>query len=328
MSSSRPPPVVVTGVAGFIGSHLAEALLLRGQPVVGVDNLDAYYPRVQKLRNLELLNTSSKLGGAAFTFLERDILDVQPQDIPAPSGVFHLAARAGVRASLQDPMAYHRTNAGGAAHMLELARAWGLSSVVQASSSSVYGEGTPPPFVETARADRPLSPYAASKRAAELYASAWSAAWGLRVVSLRFFTVYGPRQRPDLAIHHFARCALRGEPVELFGDGSTGRDYTYVSDIVEGLLAAGAHAPTLPRGSHEVFNLAGGRVVTLLEMVASLERALGVTLERRHVERSGVDMPLTSGDIRKAREVLHWAPRVGLDEGLARFAAWFRAEAP
>ena len=227
--------VLVTGAAGFIGSHVAEALVARGDTVVGLDNFDPFYPRAVKEANLAALRA-----GPRFTFVEGDIRDAAGVRALLDAGtvVVHLAARAGVRPSIEQPAEYVSINVDGTTAMLEAARAAGARGFVFGGSSSVYGDTAPVPFREDFAAVEPISPYAATKRAGELLCATYAHLFGLRVLSLRFFTVYGPRQRPDLAIHRFTRLLAAGEAVQRYGDGSTERDYTYVDDIVQGVLAA------------------------------------------------------------------------------------------
>lgn len=312
--------VVVTGAAGFIGSHLVEALARRGDEVVGIDNFDPFYPRSMKERNLA---DAKVLAG--FRFREQDILD--PDAVAAlltPDTVLvHLAAKAGVRPSLADPVGYARVNVTGTAAVVEAARRAGVSRVVFGSSSSVYGDTTPVPFREDAVAMEPVSPYAATKRAGELLLSAVAPIYGLRVASLRFFTVYGPRQRPDLAIHAFARRMSEGHPITLFGDGTQSRDYTYADDIVAGVLAAVDWTDGAPLGV-ETFNLGGNRTVRTGEMVDEIARALGIRPTIEWAPMQPGDVQRTAADLTKSGRVLGYAPRTPFPEGIRRFVAWFR----
>jgi UDP-glucuronate 4-epimerase len=314
--------VLVTGAAGFIGSHLVEALLARGDDVTGVDSFDPFYPRAVKEANL-----AGARRHAGFTFAELDVLDhgalaglLDPGTV-----VVHLAARAGVRPSLADPAAYARANVEGTAAVLLAMRRAGATRLVFGSSSSVYGDDTPAPYAEDAPAVRPLSPYGVTKRAGELLVGALAPVDGLRAMSLRFFTVYGPRQRPDLAIHAFARRMARGEPVTLFGDGTSARDYTYCDDVVRGIAAAvdwtGGAGP-----AHEVVNLGGRRAVPLAEMVAAVARATGGTPRLEWGPPQPGDVRLTVADTARAERLLGWRPEVGFEEGLRRFADWFREQ--
>jgi UDP-glucuronate 4-epimerase len=312
--------VVVTGAAGFIGSHLVEALARRGDEVTGIDNFDPFYPRDMKERNLAELGP---LPG--FTFREQDMLDVDALAavLTSDSVLVHLAAKAGVRPSLADPVGYARANVTGTAAVIEAARRVGVSRVVFGSSSSVYGDSTPVPFREDAVAVEPVSPYAATKRAAELFLHAVAPIYGLRVASVRFFTVYGPRQRPDLAIHAFARRMAEGRAITLFGDGSQSRDYTYCEDIVAGVLAAIGWTAGAPVGV-ETFNLGGNRTVRTGEMVEEISRALGITPTIEWAPMQPGDVQRTAADLTKSGAVLGYAPRIPFPDGIRRFAAWFR----
>ncbi len=312
--------VLVTGAAGFIGSHLVEALARRGDEVVGIDNFDPFYARAMKERNL------AEMGNLpGFVFHEADLLEVDALAalLTPDTVVVHLAAKAGVRPSLADPVGYARVNLTGTAAAVEAARRAGVSRFVFGSSSSVYGDSTPAPFREDAVAVEPVSPYAATKRAGELLLRAVAPIYGLRAASLRFFTVYGPRQRPDLAIHAFARRMTEGRPIILFGDGTQARDYTYSDDIVAGVLAAIEWTAAAPLGV-ETFNLGGNRTVRTGEMVEEISRALGIRPTIEWAPKQPGDVQRTSADLTKSRAVLGYAPRTPFPEGIRRFAAWFR----
>lgn len=311
--------VVVTGAAGFIGSHLVEALLRRGDEVVGVDNFDPFYPRDEKERNL------AEIGSSALELHELTITDGPALErLLTPDTVLvHLAGRAGVRPSLADPVGYTEVNVVGTAILLEAARRAGVERLVFASSSSVYGDSTPAPFREDAAAVDPVSPYAATKRAAELLIRSVAPLYGFRAAALRFFTVYGPRQRPDLAIHAFARRMVAGKPITLFGDGSQSRDYTYCDDIAQGALAAVDWTAAAPPGL-EVFNLGGNHPVPLRELVAELSCAIGIEPEIRWAPMQPGDVQHTYADLTKSAAVLGFRPRTPFREGLRLFADWFR----
>jgi len=312
--------VLVTGAAGFIGSHLTERLLARGDEVVGVDNFDPFYPRAHKERNLE---AARQLPG--FTFVEQDVSEAKAlRPLLTPETVVvHLAAKAGVRPSLSDPAGYLRANVTATQSLLDVARAVGVRRVVFGSSSSVYGDDTAAPFSESAPAIHPISPYAATKRAAELLIEALAPHWGLQAAALRFFTVYGPRQRPDLAIHSFTRRILAGEPITMFGDGTEARDYTYIDDIVAGVLAAMAWTETAPVGL-EYFNLGGNETIPLTRMIETIAQALGVTPTVLRAPRQAGDVRLTSADLGKSGRVLGYRPATPFAEGVRRFVVWFR----
>lgn len=312
--------VLVTGAAGFIGSHVCEALLARGDEVVGVDNFDPFYPRAVKERNLERLRRT-----AGFTFVEADIVR-QALPLDGVAVVLHLAARPGVRPSLEDPASYSETNVTGTVRVFEAARRAGIRRVVFGSSSSVYGNATPAPFAEDGAAAWPISPYAASKRAGELMAHAFAHLYGMQIACLRFFTVYGPRQRPDLAIHRFTDLIARGQPVRMHGDGSSERDYTYITDCVDGILAA-VEWTARPRseGRAEPINVGGGARVRLARLIELIGRTLGreVRIER-HPDQPG-DVRLTDADLRRAGQELGFRPKVGIEEGIRHFVRWYEA---
>lgn len=312
--------VLVTGAAGFIGSHLVEALSRRGDEVIGIDNFDPFYPRAMKERNLAEMG---RLPG--FTFHELDLLDVAAlrSHLSPDTVLVHLAAKAGVRPSLADPVGYARVNVTGTAAVAEAAREAGVSRILFGSSSSVYGDSTPVPFREDATAITPVSPYAATKRAGELLLRAVAPIYGFRVASLRFFTVYGPRQRPDLAIHAFTRKMIEGKTLTLFGDGTQARDYTYCDDIVAGVVAALEWSGGAPIGVED-FNLGGNRSVTTGDMVDEISRALGIAPTVEWAPMQPGDVQRTAADLSKSGAVLGYAPRTPFPEGIRRFVAWFR----
>lgn len=315
---SAPVKVLVTGAAGFIGSHVCEALVARGHAVVGLDNFDAFYGRAVKERNLEGL-----LANRAFRFIEADVAR-DPLPVDGVGAVLHLAAKPGVRPSLEDPGAYVEANVTATARVFDAARRAGIARVVFGSSSSVYGNATPAPFAEGAPALEPISPYAATKRSAELLAVAFAHLYPLRIICLRFFTVYGPRQRPDLAIHKFTDLIARGQAVRMHGDGSSERDYTYISDCVDGVLAALARtAGDVPAGSVEMLNIGGGERVRLDRLIALIAGALGREARiERHPDQPG-DVRLTDADLHRAEAALGYRPRVGIEEGIRNFVRWY-----
>jgi UDP-glucuronate 4-epimerase len=309
--------VLVTGAAGFIGSHVCEALVARGDEVVGVDNFDPFYARKTKEGNLAALQRAR-----GFRLVEADITR-DPLPLDGVGAVVHLAARPGVRPSLEDPAGYLDVNATGTARVLDASRRSGIAPVVLGSSSSVYGADTPAPFGENAPAAGPISPYAASKRAAELVAHAFAHLYGMRVGCLRYFTVYGPRQRPDLAIHRFTAGIAAGRPITLHGDGSSERDYTYISDAVAGTVAALDWAGRAPAGTWAAFNIGGGARVRLDQLVRFIAAAVGreAIIERRP-DQPG-DVPLTAADLARAGRELGYRPAVGIEDGLRRFVRWY-----
>ena len=319
---SRPERVLVTGAAGFIGSILAQRLLDEGREVVALDSLDSFYSVAEKRRNLASLESAKR-----FEFVEADVRDARALGRllsgPRPDGVVHLAALAGVRPSLERPAEYADVNVVGTARLLEACVRAGVDRFVFASSSSVYGERADgEPFRETDSVGHPISPYAATKRAGELLAHSFHHTHGLSVVCARIFTAYGPRQRPDLAVRAFAERILRGEPIPVFGDGKSVRDFTYVEDLVDGLVRA------LDSGlPFEVLNLAGGCTVTVLEVLELLERALGRSARIEWLPRQTGDVSRTWADIGAAHRLLGYAPRTSLEQGIARFVEWLEASA-
>ncbi len=312
--------LLVTGIAGFIGSHLGERLLGRGHEVVGVDNFDGFYDRRVKEANLRGLAGKAKV--IEGDILDRDLLDRLLSEGKF-DGVVHLAALAGVTPSLKQPARYARVNVEGTANVAEAASAHGVPKIVFASSSSVYGGNTKIPFHEDDRVDEPVSPYAATKRAAELVLRSAHHVTGISVTALRYFTVYGPRQRPDMAIHLFTRAIDRGEPVRLRGSGASSRDYTYVDDVITGTVAAVEQ----PGSGFRVYNLGGERATSLRELVILVSSALGKTAKLETVPAVTGDVERTLADITRARADLGYSPEVGLSEGVRRFVEWYRASA-
>jgi UDP-glucuronate 4-epimerase len=309
--------VLVTGAAGFIGSHLSEALIARGHEVTGVDNFDPFYAREVKERNL---STLERLPG--FRFVEADVAR-DPMPLEGIAAVIHLAAKPGVRPSLEDPASYMEANVTATARLIDAARRIGLNRIVFGSSSSVYGNATPAPFAEGEPAVSPISPYAASKRAGELVAHAFAHLYPIKIICLRFFTVYGPRQRPDLAIHKFTDLIARGRPVRMHGDGSSERDYTYITDCLDGILAALAWTGRAAPGTIETVNLGGGERVRLDRLIALIAKTLGrEALIERHPDQPG-DVRLTDADLAHAGRVLRFKPRVGIEAGIRNFVAWY-----
>ena len=315
---SRPERIFVTGAAGFIGSTLVERLLAEGRRVVGLDDFDPFYAEALKQANLQ-----TALASDAFDLVRGDIRDAEGMqrlfEAHRPDAVVHLAALAGVRPSLERPAVYADVNVHGSSVVFEAAARHGGARVVFASSSSVYGEREDGPFREIDPVERPVSPYAATKRAGELVAHTFHHAFGLSVTCARIFTAYGPRQRPDLAICKFARRMLDGESIPVFGDGTALRDFTYVDDLVDGLV----RAVDTDLG-YALLNFAGGRTVALSEMIELLERELGVPAKIDSLPEQTGDVKRTWGDISEARNRLGYAPSVSFEDGLARFAAWLR----
>src|SRR4051794_31990162 len=303
--------VLVTGAAGFIGSTLAERLRERGDTVVGFDGFDAFYPRAVKERNLARLR-----GDAGFRLLEGDLRNPAQvsEAVRGVEVVVHLAALAGVRPSLVDPVRFYEVNVMGTLHLLEACRAQGLRRIVFASSSSVYGLDSQVPFRESDPCQTPLSPYAATKRAGELLAFNAHHLHGQSITALRLFTVYGPRQRPDLAIHKFTRQIAGGQPIELFGDGSTSRDYTWVGDIVDGIVAAIDQQGHDSAPAYRVYNLGGSQTTSLRELVDMIAAALGKAPVIEWKPEQPGDMKRTLADVSRAQQELGYAPKMPIAE--------------
>ncbi len=315
---------LVTGAAGFIGSHLVERLLATTEHrVVGVDNFEPFYPRAVKERNLSGLADNPR-----FTFVELDLRDKTRTSAlyaqHAPESVFHWAARAGVRPSIEDPAGYVDSNVVVTTTLLQLAAEHATKRFVFASSSSVYGNNAKVPFAEHDTTDAPVSPYAATKKACELLCHAFHDLGGFSTACLRLFTVYGPRQRPDLAIHKFARAILEDRPVTLYGDGGSSRDYTFIADIVDGVLAADAHLAASPRPTHDVFNLGNASPVKLSELVSLLEEATGRRARIEGAPMQPGDVLRTYADITHARDTLGYQPKTDLRTGIGHFVRWLR----
>jgi len=317
--------VLVTGGAGFIGSHVAERLVSRGDEVVIVDSFDPFYDPAVKRRNIAGVLDSGCAALIEADIGDRDRLDEMLGDSQIDA-IIHLAARAGVRPSLERPLDYVRTNVEGTQSLLELARRRGIKPFVFGSSSSVYGDSTPVPFSESAPADEPISPYAATKRAAELLCRTDVTLFGSKILCLRLFTVYGPRQRPDLAIHKFAKLMLRGEDIPMFGDGSTERDYTFVHDAVDGIVRALDLCAASTTPLFDIINIGEHATTSLSRLVDLIARELGVTPRIRRMPPQAGDVQRTYADISRARAVLGYNPQTTMEEGIHSFAEWLRAQ--
>ena len=311
--------VFVTGAAGFIGSHTVERLLERGAKVVGVDNFDPYYPRKLKERNIEEI----RVRGGSFEFIEGDICD---HDLMSavfervkPRGVIHLAAKAGVRPSIEDPVGYANANVTGTAVTLNCAHVAGCDRIVVASSSSVYGNSRDVPFRETQDVNEPISPYAASKRSCEIIAHAHHHLTKMPTALLRFFTVFGPRQRPDLAIEKFLRKVNAGENIDMFGDGSTSRDYTFVDDIVTGVLAS---YERIPEFGYRVWNLGGSHPTTLRDMIDTISRVVGKPANTVTKPMQPGDVDRTWADLSRSGSELGFKPTTNFESGVRQQWAW------
>lgn len=314
--------ILVTGGAGFIGSHLTDSLLKSGAKVTVLDNFDLFYDRKEKENNL-----ASARENATFNFVEGDIRDGSLMSSLLRENqtdtVVHLAAKAGVRPSLEDPSSYVDVNINGTTILLEAVRKAGIRNFVFASSSSVYGDRTSVPLREDDNTDFPISPYGASKKAGEAICHAYHHVYGLSIACLRFFTVYGPRQRPDLAIRKFVRLALSGEEIPVFGDGSSRRDYTHIRDILTGIEGAIRWTDS-PDPSYRIFNLGSSNPVRLDELVNEIETALGQSVKRKNLPAQPGDVRQTYADTTRAEEELGFEPAVSFRDGLTEFIAWVK----
>jgi len=311
--------VLVTGGAGFIGSHTVERLLDQGDEVVVIDEFNEFYDPAIKRENLRAVRDR-------ITLIEGDIrnpTDVERAFAEGIDAVIHLAARAGVRPSIEQPELYIDTNIKGTFQLLEAARCHGVKRFVFASSSSVYGVNKKVPFAEEDPILQTISPYAMTKMCGEQLCSNYSALAGIRTVCLRFFTVYGPRQRPDLAISKFTKLILDGKPIDRYGKGDTARDYTFISDIVDGILGALAYTDRDDAPKCSIFNLGGSQTVKLNELIASIEDALGQKASINEMPEQPGDVPLTSADVSKAAKLLNFKPTTHIDTGIPKFVEWF-----
>jgi UDP-glucuronate 4-epimerase len=311
--------VLVTGAAGFIGSHLSERLLGDGLTVVGVDNFDDFYDPQIKRRNIDPC-----VKNRDFQLIEADIRDRAAMDKAISDGadvVVHLAARAGVRPSIAQPLLYTDVNVNGTVVLLEAAKKHEVSKFIFGSSSSVYGNNKKVPFSEADNVDFPISPYAATKKAAELVCHTYHHLHGIHVTCLRFFTVYGPRQRPDLAIHKFAKLIQQDKPIPIYGDGTMMRDFTYIDDIIDGTVAA-IHKC----GGFNIYNLGESRPITVNDLIAEIEKALGKKAVKEYVPPQPGDVERTYADVTKAVRELGYQPATPIETGLAKFVAWLRQD--
>ncbi len=310
--------ILITGGAGFIGSHMVDRLLKERRRVLCIDNFDSFYDPALKRRNL-----ANALRDPEFRLIEGDLRDdrllakvFQEEKIDK---VIHLAARAGVRPSLQDPGLYADVNIRGTISLLEACRKYEVRRFVFASSSSVYGNNSKVPFSEDDPVNHPISPYAATKKGGELLCFTYHHLYGLDVACLRYFTVYGPRQRPEMAIHHFTRSILEGKKIFLFGDGNSLRDYTYIDDAVDGTLMASS----LEHG-YQVYNIGESRTISLSQLIRAIEGVAGMKALLEHLPEQPGDVKHTFADVRKARERLGYNPTTDIHEGLARFVKWYK----
>jgi UDP-glucuronate 4-epimerase len=309
---------LVTGGAGFIGSHLCEYLLAHGHIVIALDNFNDYYDPRLKRRNVEPI-----LQHHDFTLIDGDILDLgklqQVFGKFAFDAVIHLAARAGVRPSIAQPLLYEQVNGQGTINLLEMARLHGVPKFIFGSTSSVYGANPKVPFSEDDPVDNPISPYAATKKAAELMCYTYHHLYGLKISCLRFFTVYGPRQRPDMAIHKFTQLLATGQKVPMFGDGTTMRDYTFITDIVDGVYRALQNC-----SSYHLYNLGESRTIELRRLIELIAKNLGQEARIERLPMQPGDVPITYADVSRAQRELGYQPRMDVEEGVRLFVEWFK----
>ena len=312
--------ILVTGGAGFIGSHVCDRLLKEGHKVICLDNLNNYYSPTRKIENIKhnIDNPNFNLQILSITKKEHmeEVFKEQKIDV-----VIHLAARAGVRPSIEHPLWYQETNVDGTVNLLELSKEYKVKKFIFGSSSSVYGENKKIPFAEEDDVNNPISPYAASKKACELFCYTYSYLTGLEVACLRFFTVYGPRGRPEMAIYLFTKWITEGTPIMMFGEGDTMRDYTYISDIVDGIIAS-----IDANYKYEIINLGNSNPVKLKEIISIIEKATGkkAKIEKKPIPKG--DVPLTYADLKKARRILNYEPKISIEEGIKKFYSWYKEE--
>lgn len=314
--------ILITGGAGFIGSHLSERLLLSGYLVTSIDNFDGFYSSGIKQKNLEVALMNSN-----FRFMELDIRNYKGLNEQLEDNydlIIHLAAKAGVLPSIQNPFEYTETNIMGTQNLLEFAKNKGIQRFIFASSSSVYGINSNVPWSENDNVLRPISPYAATKVSGELLGQVYSSLYGIQFLALRFFTVYGPRQRPDLAIHKFTKKIIDGSPIPFFGDGQSRRDYTYIDDIVNGIVGVIGYEDS----NYEIFNLGNNNPVTLIELIAIIESVVGkkAILEKLPIQIG--DVPITYANIEKAQRLLDYQTTKSLKEGISSFYEWLKTMYP
>jgi UDP-glucuronate 4-epimerase len=311
--------VLVTGSAGFIGSHLSEKLLELGHDIIGLDNFNHYYDPLIKRKNIAAAEANPQ-----YTLIEGDIRDENLLNHLFTTykidAVAHIAALAGVRSSIEKPLEYIDVDIKGTVNLLEHSRIYNVKKFIYASTSSVYGLNSAP-FQESDSISSPISPYAAAKHAGELFCHTYHSLYGLPIVCLRFFTVYGPRQRPEMAIHYFTRSIEEGKPIAIFGDGSSSRDYTYVEDIVNGIVAS-----IQLNCAFEIFNLGNSSPVKLNYLIDLIEKELGKPAHRKYIAMQSGDVEHTCADITKSKAILGYNPSVSIEEGIQRFVYWFKKE--
>ena len=314
--------IVVTGCAGFIGSHLCEKLLSENHNIIGIDNFDPFYDRAVKEQNM-----SSFLSHQNFIFCEVDLaeFDKLSKSLEGKSidSIVHLAGKAGVRPSIEDPQGYIRANIVGTQNILDIMKNKGIKKLAFASSSSVYGNTKETPFHEEQEVSNPISPYAFTKKACELINYTYHSLYGLDIINMRFFTVFGPRQRPDLAIHKFTKLILNGDEIPMFGDGSTSRDYTYYEDTVAGIKGA-INYLFANENVYETINLGNNQPVKLTDMISSIEKAAGIKANIKQLPMQPGDVDITFANISKAKSLLGYNPKYSFEEGVKNFVDWYK----
>lgn len=321
---SKKKSILITGAAGFIGSNLSE-YLVKNYNIIGIDNFDNFYPKNIKQKNLESLLSNSN-----FRFIEADILNLnQIQKFFGENEIdiiVHLAAKAGVRPSIENPIEYYNTNLNGTLNILKSAEKRNIKKIVFASSSSVYGNNIKTPFSESDNVDHPISPYAASKKAGELLCHTFHHLYGTKIACLRFFTVYGRRQRPDLAIAKFAGKILNNEKIQIYGDGSFSRDFTFIDDITDGIAKTITWLEKQNQPVYEIFNLGESQTYTVNQLVSEIENSLDKKANIEYLKEQQGDVKITYADISKAREILGYDPKTQLHEGIREYVNWIRNE--
>lgn len=314
--------IIITGCAGFIGSHLSEKLLSEGNQIIGIDNFDPYYDRSIKERNM-----TGFINHENFRFLELDLADYKTLSVGLKDDqvdvIVHLAGKAGVRPSIEDPQGYIRANVVATQNILDLMKDKGIKKMAFASSSSVYGNTKETPFNEEQDVNNPISPYAFSKKSCELINYTYHHLYKLDIINLRFFTVFGPRQRPDLAIHKFTKLILNGDEIQMFGDGSSSRDYTYYEDTVAGIKGAVDYLQQNEK-VYETINLGNNKPVTLTEMIAAIEKAIGTKANIKQLPMQAGDVDITFANIDKAKNLLAYHPKYSFEKGVENFVTWFK----
>jgi UDP-glucuronate 4-epimerase len=309
--------ILVTGGAGFIGSHLIDKLLSEGHEVINIDNFDPFYSHDVKRNNI-----ANHFKYKNYAFFEADIRDQEKLRLIIDESVdtiIHLAAKAGVRPSLVNPVEYQEVNVTGTQYLLEVAREKGIKKFIFASSSSVYGKNKNVPWSENDFVLKPISPYASTKVSGELLGHVYSHLYDINFIALRFFTVFGPRQRPDLAIHKFFNLVLNGKTISLYGDGSSRRDYTYIEDIIDGIMSS----LTYSNSKYEIINLGNNKTTKLLELVRLIEKVLGTNVEKIHMNEQPGDVAQTWANIEKAKKLIDYRPDTSVEEGLYKFKEWY-----